>query len=331
MSRKVACFFAKVKDREILRRVEFYAQDIKILQDLGFEVRIATRLSEIRPADLYFVWWWTWAYFPVSIARMLRRPVVVTGVFDAWNFHRRPHPHRAMMRYALRHATANVFVSQLEYREMQSGFAVANPHYVPLTVDTDLYIPGSQSREHFILTIGWMQDRNAQRKSMPEVIRAAGKIYSMGHDLRFIIAGERGSYYPALLQLARDAGVADRVQFPGAISLEDKISLMQRCQIYLQPSRFEGFGLAILEAMSCGAPIVTSPAGAVREVVGDAAVMVDGTSPEAIADAVSGLLEDEDRRQALGRQARARAETLFPYGRRLTDLERLVQSICGPL
>ena len=55
----------------MLRRVEFYAQDLRILADLGFDVRIATKLTELRPADLYFVWWWTWAFFPVLITRLL--------------------------------------------------------------------------------------------------------------------------------------------------------------------------------------------------------------------------------------------------------------------
>jgi glycosyltransferase involved in cell wall biosynthesis len=61
---------------------------------------------------------------------------------------------------------------------------------------------------------------------------------------------------------------------------------MRECTVYLQPTRYEGFGLAILEAMSCGAPVVTSARGAVPEVVGDTAILVDGTSPMAIADGV---------------------------------------------
>jgi glycosyltransferase involved in cell wall biosynthesis len=327
MSRKVACFFAKVKDHEVLKRVEFYAQDVKILEDLGYDIRIATTFSEIRPAHIYFVWWWTWAFFPVSIAKMLGRPVIVTGVFDAWKFSRRPRPHQLIMRYALEHATANVFVSELEHVEVTSRFAVSRPYYVPLIVDTELYAAGTQPREDFILTVGWLERDNAIRKCIPEAIHAAAKLRSMGKDIRFVIAGERGSYYPRLAELAREAGVADRIEFPGAISVQEKISLMQRCKVYLQPSRFEGFGLATLEAMSCGAPVITSPVGAVPEVVGDTAILVDGTSPNAIAEAIQSLLREPEQWQQLSRDGRSRAETLYSYARRRRDLQQVLEAI----
>jgi glycosyltransferase involved in cell wall biosynthesis len=327
MRKRSACFFARVGDRAILDRVEFYAQDLRVLRELGFDVHVATTIQEIRPADFYFVWWWTWAFFPVCVARMLRRPVIVTGVFDNWMFTDRHPAHQAMMRYALRHATSNVFVSQLEHKEVPAQFAVADPCYVPLTVDTDVYVPGSTPREDFALTVGWMQDGNAQRKGMPEVIRAAAKLRGMGHEMRFIMAGEHGTYYPTLVELAKDLGVADLVEFPGAISLADKIRLMQRCRVYLQPSRFEGFGLAILEAMSCGAPVITSAVGAVPEVVGEAAILVDGTSPDSIAGGVKYLLEACSVGTILGEKARARAETLYPHARRQQELRELIQQV----
>src|SRR5262249_47312849 len=119
-----ACFFARVSDAKVLERVEFYAQDLRILRELGFDVHIATSAFELRPADLFFVWWWTWAFLPVAFARTLRRPVVVTGVFDLWNFDERPAWHRRLMRYALRNADYNVFISQLEHRQVPERFRV---------------------------------------------------------------------------------------------------------------------------------------------------------------------------------------------------------------
>jgi glycosyltransferase involved in cell wall biosynthesis len=325
MSRPSVCFFAKLQDRGVLDRVEFYAQDVRLLRDLGFDVQIATRLSEIRPADFYFVWWWTWAFFPVWIARLLHRPVIVTGVFGTWRFRRRPRLHQALMRYVLQHATANVFLSEMEHREVRTSFAVHNPYYVPLTVDTDLYAPGSRPREDFILTVGWMHAKNAERKSMPEVIQAADRICRLHPHIRFLIAGEHGSYYPRLAHLARSSTAPDRIEFPGIVSLTEKISLMQRCKVYLQPSRFEGFGLAILEAMSCSAPVLTSGVGAVPEVVGDAARLVDGTSPDSIAEGLHYLLTHPDCREALGARGRARAEDLFPYARRKRELGMVIE------
>ena len=103
---------------------------------------------------------------------------------------------------------------------------------------------------------------------------------------------------------------------------------MQECVVYLQPTRYEGFGLAILEAMSCGAPVITSPKGAVPEVVGDTALFVDGTSPSSIAEGLLQYLDDPSLRDQMSRRARARAVERFPYAERrdkmIALLERLV-------
>jgi hypothetical protein len=228
--------------------VEFYAQDMRILRDLGFDVQISTRLSERRPADFYLVWW-MWAFFAVWIARLLHRPIIVTDVFGARCFRRRPWLHQAQMRYALQHATANAFLSEMEQSEVRAS----------------------------------------------------------------LVAGEHRSYYPKLAHLARSSTAPDWIEFPGIVSLTEKLSLMQRCKVYLQPSRVEGFGLATFEAMSCSAPARTSGVGAVPEVVGDAARLVDGTSPGSIAEGLHCLLTHPGCRESLGARGRARAEDLFPY------------------
>jgi len=325
--RPTVCFFARVKDPEVLRRVEFYASDLRVLEELGYDVRVATRVRDLRPADVYFVWWWTWAFVPVALARLLRRPVVVTGVFDGWSFAARPALHRLLHKFALRGASANLFMSELERRDVPGLCVVTGARYSPYALDTEVYSPGDSPREDFVFTVAWMQGANAERKCMPELIRAIPEVCRAAPGVRFLIAGERGSYHSRLAELAESLGVADRVEFLGVVSRERKIELMRRCKVYLQPSRFEGFGVAILEAMGCGAAVVTSPVGAVPEVVGDAARLVDGTSPGAIAEAVVGLLGDDRARDDLGRRARDRAATVFPHERRRRDLAEVMAEV----
>ena len=81
--------------------------------------------------------------------------------------------------------------------------------------------------------------------------------------------------------------------------------------------------------MSCGAPVVSSPAGAVPEVVGDTGLLVDGTSPEAIAGAINRYLDDEDLRTRSGQRGRQRAETIFPISRRKREIEKVISSALG--
>jgi glycosyltransferase involved in cell wall biosynthesis len=324
-------FFAKVEDRGALERVEFYKQDIDILRDLGFEVVIATRYREIpTDVDFYFIWWWQWGILPLMKALSRRAPCLITGTFDfRWpvgkgDYFHRPAWQRFVMRYALKKAAASVFVSQLEYGEVTQTLEVNNPFYIPHVVDTADYQEGDRAREDFALTIARMQGGSSWRKCIPEVIRAIPIVRRRHPEMRFIIAGEKGSDYPGLEKLASQLGVSQFVDFPGVISREKKIELMQRCKVYVSPSRYEGFGLAILEAMSCGAPVVSSPAGAVPEVVGEAGLLADGTMPEAIAMAVNRYLEDEALRKEKGHCARLRAERVFPYSRRKQELGKAI-------
>jgi glycosyltransferase involved in cell wall biosynthesis len=324
MKRK-ACFFVEGLKPEALERIEFYAQDVQILRDAGYEVELVSSIARLRPADLFFVWWWTWALAPIAFAKSLRRPVVVTGVLDVNYYHGRPAWHRALMRRAFALADANVFTSQMEFRDIPRMFPVRNARYVPLTVDSLAYRPGGTRQSDLVGTVGWLQQPNATRKCIAEVIEAAAAIHESHPELRFVIAGAKGNYADDAAALAKRMGADSYVQFPGAISREDKIRLMQECAIYLQPTRYEGFGLAILEAMACGCPIVTSAQGAVPEVVGDTAVMVDGSSPSAIAEGVRRYLGDPALRERMGQRARERAVEQFQYASRRDEMLAVIE------
>ncbi len=325
MPRKLTVlFFANVKSRSELYYVDFYAQDIKILSDLGFEVQIATKFREIRSADLFFVWWWTWAFFPVSIARLLKVPVMITGTFNFWSFDSRPFWQRKLIEYSLRNASANITVSKLEHAKLKEAYPAAQWFYSPHIVDTTLFSPGGQREKRFVYTTASMTPGNAERKCIPEILLAAPIVRSRFPDVKFLLGGNIHYSYG---DMATRTGVSQYVNFLGIIRLEDKIRYLKTCAVYLQPTRFEGFGLAILEALSCGAPVVTSRVGAVPEVVDEAAEYVDGSSPESIARGVIRLLESAELRQALGAKGRERAVRLFNVQRRKRDIANYIDLV----
>ena len=308
--------------------MSYYLNDLRILKELGYQVHIATRAHELRPADWYYVWWWTWGFQAVSFARLLRRPVIVTGALHAHEYVQRPLLQRKLIEYSFRRASANIFISESEMRECTRVLDVRAPHFAPLVVDTRRYVPSDQQRDpSLIVTIVKMTEPNGRRKCVPEMLEAFRQIHDTRPDTRLLIAGEHLDGYPLFLARARELGLGDVVTFSGVVSEDEKIRLMQRCGVYLQPTHFEGFGVAILEAMSCGAPIVTSPVGAVPEVAGDCAELVDGGSPDAIAKAALDLLENPARRTALSTMARARATKLYDYETRKTRLGTVIDDV----
>lgn len=324
---KTVCFFAPVDDRAILTRSGFYAQDIEILQDLGFNVRIATTFQELTKADLYFVWWWTWAFKPILRAKLARVPVITTGTFNDKHYDTRPSIERALMRFGVMNSHANVLVSSQEAEWFARRFPRAASHYSPHGVDTKIYRQANVVREPFCLTICWMALPNCHRKCMFELVRAIPAIRAAFPDFRFKIAGEARDGGPQLAALAAELGVAHAVDFLGPVSEEEKIELMQSCALYLQPSRYEGFGLAIAEAMATGAPVVTSPVGAVPEVVGEYGIYVDGSDPTSIADGALQLLKNSDERVLLGNQGADRICRQFSLERRRDDLSGIISGV----
>ena len=86
----------------------------------------------------------------------------------------------------------------------------------------------------------------------------------------------------------------------GRVTAEDMVSLYQSATLAVVPSVYEGFGFPAGEAMACGVPLVSTSGGALPEVVGDAGVTVPVQDPRAMAAAISELLKDSERRQALG-------------------------------
>jgi len=113
-----------------------------------------------------------------------------------------------------------------------------------------------------------------------------------------------------LLERARNAGVV----LPGFIPQEDLPALYRQAIMLVYPSLYEGFGLPPVEAMACGTPSIVSNTTGLPEAVGDAALLVDPTDVEAIASAVSRLLDDADLRESL-RQAGLAHAARFTWDR----------------
>ncbi len=95
-----------------------------------------------------------------------------------------------------------------------------------------------------------------------------------GMNVRLCIAGAPDPRYPEPAALAQHLGIAEAVQWTGYLTDEALIATYRQADLLVHPSRYEGFGLQILEAMACGTPVVSSNAGSLPEVVGDAGRLV---------------------------------------------------------
>jgi glycosyltransferase involved in cell wall biosynthesis len=131
--------------------------------------------------------------------------------------------------------------------------------------------------------------------------------HSETSDARLVLPGAPTPYEERLHELARETGVADRVHTPPWLSEPDLEALYRLARCLVLPSRLEGFGMPVLEAMARGVPVGCSNRSALPEVAGDAALLFDPDDDAAVAAAVDRLLHDVDLREQLAARGRARA------------------------
>ena len=142
-------------------------------------------------------------------------------------------------------------------------------------------------------------------------------------NTRLLIAGAKDSRYPQAETLAQELGISDHVIWTGYLSQEDLVQTYRDASVLCLPSRCEGFGLPVVEAMAVGTPVICSNAGSLPEVAGDAAIQHDPDDLDALSNALVTVLTDSDHTQSLITKgyeqaarfswARTAAETLALY------------------
>jgi glycosyltransferase involved in cell wall biosynthesis len=145
----------------------------------------------------------------------------------------------------------------------------------------------------YLLFVGALQPRK-------DPLCAVRALSLLDSDLRLVFAGpEKRGGQDVRREVAR-LGLEQRVRFLGHVPKEELGALYRGAACLVLPSRDEGFGLPVLEAMSAGTPVVASTAGALPETAGEAAVLVPPRDPAALAGGVERALSDRDRLRTLG-------------------------------
>lgn len=165
----------------------------------------------------------------------------------------------------------------------------------------------------YFLYVGTIQPR----KNLDRLITAFARMYQREETSAYwpnpaqrpllVIGGKRGWLSEAIERRAREAGAGELVRLPGYLPDADLPALFSGALAFVFPSLYEGFGMPVLEAMACGAPVLTSNSSALPEVAGDAALLVDPQDTEAITAGLLRLAGDPDLRADLRRRGLARA------------------------
>lgn len=158
--------------------------------------------------------------------------------------------------------------------------------------------------DEFILFVGTVEPR----KNLVTLVHAFEEVLR-NTDLKpqLVIAGQRGWMNEDLFARIENAALSDHIRFTGYLTDEDLRALYSSCRVAVYPSLYEGFGLPPLEAMACGAPVITSRIPVIMETSAQAARLVNPTDVQELAAALVELLTDAPEREHLSRAGLARA------------------------
>jgi glycosyltransferase involved in cell wall biosynthesis len=319
------CFVYKHKSSFVNKDIELLSKHFDVTP-LQFELnisKICKLFRLIKSNDIIFIWFVSYHAFIVTLmTRVVRRPIiVVTGGYDVarekeinyglmlkkstgW-----------MVRYVLRRASSILAVSEFNQHEVERNTGIKTAKIVYNCIDNQKFIPGKESKQNIVVTVGFVDEENIVRKGLKQFVEAATSLVSY----EFIVLGKLVD--EAAIELAKSA--PSNVKFKGFVSDKELLEHYQKAKVYCQLSYYESYGMALGEAMLCECIPVVTDRGALPEVVSDTGFYAEYGNVSQTISAIEKAMQSQDK----GKQARKRIIENFPQDCREKKLKETVEGI----
>jgi len=219
-----------------------------------------------------------------------------------YNFLRR----HQISRFLLKHL-AHLYISisrQMRKELVTLGIPENNIIYLPNSINTNFFTPKTQKEDNLLLFVG----RISSSKGVHILIKS---LQFLKEPVRLMIIGPPDwdiRYYQSILKVIERENQKGRhnIQYLGGMEQTELVKWYQKASLFISPSFAEGFPVTILEALSCGTPVIATPVGGVPEVVKnyETGILVPPGDYKALASAIQYLLENEDVRLKIANEGR---------------------------
>ena len=214
---------------------------------------------------------------------------VMTAEYSSPEFRRR---FTEQARHAAREADRIIAVSEFTAEQVVGLLNVERSRVAVVPHGVRPPSASAARREKLVLHVGAIQ----KRKNLVRLVQAFAALPEQWH---LVLAGSAGYGAEEVFAAIERSKCRGRISAAGYASAQELGSLYARAMLFAFPSRDEGFGFPVLEAMAAGVPVVASNSSAVKEVAGDAAILVDPLNEDAIAAALNTVASDENVRNRL--------------------------------
>jgi len=224
---------------------------------------------------------------------------------------------KIFLRSAIRNTKKVVTISESTKKDIIKYFPIASEKIsviYPAVADNFRFIDDKQKckfaldkfnlPKKFILFVGTLEPRK-------NLVRLISAYHKLPNTCPLVIVGKRGWRYQEIFDKAEELRLKDKIIFLDYVPTEDLPYLYNSAACFVYPSLYEGFGLPVLEAMACGAPVITSNVSSLPEAAGEAAILVDPYNVDEIAMALNKILTNENLRQDLREKGLKQAQKFF--------------------
>jgi len=226
-------------------------------------------------------------------------------------------------RFSIEQSDGVTAPSQFLAQATRDNFGVTRAiEVIPNFVDTERFTPNGADRDVPLV----VHSSNFRPLKRVDDVVAIFERVARGRRCRLALLGD-GPERPHIEAEVRDRGLGDRVQFLGEV--RDVAAILRRAHVFLLPSETESFGLAALEALACGVPVVASRTGGLPEVVrdGEDGYLLPIGDLDAMAAAVGRILDDADLHRRLAATARAGAVDRFARAPMIARYEEFYERV----
>ncbi|SDF04632.1 Glycosyltransferase involved in cell wall bisynthesis [Halorubrum xinjiangense] len=342
MTAQVLEYYAHNADPNTLEKATHYKYELEILEqlsnELGYQLKISTTPTDLSlTSDLYFVRWATSGIFPILASKIARSPsilftggseVVLRSDNEIDNYYlEKPKWKQSLTRLSLQLATQTFVTSEYLASDVEE-IAGIRPDVLHHFIDTEKFSPGvptslpsSVEQEDYVITISSLNDNHIKRKRLEFLLEVIANSDVVSNIVMLGI--DRGGYN-RLVRKTEELDITDQVHFMLNAEIDDKIDALRGARAAVLPTLHEGFGMAILEALSCGTPIITTPNGSVPEVCGDTVAYTSATDINEFQDTMDSVWKDQERRNEYSIQSRKRSVDLFSLSQGFTQYESII-------
>lgn len=263
--RKRVLFYSSVKDKSVFNIQRFYEIDIEILKELGYDVILSNSIVDawiFWKYDFVFAYFYRYAFFVSLIAKLFGNNTYFTGGIDALDQNLVSHKTYLIQKYLFMGcyyiSKSCIIVSKTDDANVRQLVKGAKLSFSEHSIDTSRFDCNISSKEDLCCSIVWQANSgNIKRKGVDCALRIFAKLLQLPQfqNYKFIVIGKKGEGTSYLENIVKELRIENAVEFTDSVSEEEKIAYLKRSRFYFQLSKFEGFGVAALEAL-CAKNIV---------------------------------------------------------------------------